>query len=69
MAGIPDKPTLDGIEDRWSERWEAERLFLTADGEAESTVLVQSDGLVDGAYNGLVKRGTPVTATLLLLGW
>jgi multidrug resistance efflux pump len=38
----------------------------TADGEAESTVLVQSEGLVDGAYNGLVKRGTPVTATLLL---
>ena len=38
----------------------------TADGEAESTVLVTSDGLVDGAYNGLVKRGTPVTATLLL---
>jgi len=38
----------------------------TADGVAESTVLVQSTGLVDGAYNGLVKRGTPVTATLLL---
>jgi nicotinate-nucleotide pyrophosphorylase len=38
----------------------------TANGEAESTVVVSSDGLVDGAYNGLVKRGTPVTATLLL---
>jgi len=38
----------------------------TANGEAESTVVVKSDGLVDGAYNGLVKRGTPVTATLLL---
>jgi multidrug resistance efflux pump len=38
----------------------------TADGAAKSTVLVKSDGLVDGAYNGLVKRGTPVTATLLL---
>lgn len=38
----------------------------TSDGEAESTVLVHSDGLVDGAYNGLVKRGTPVTATLRL---
>lgn len=38
----------------------------TADGEAESTIQVASEGLVDGAYNGLVKRGTPVTATLLL---
>jgi len=38
----------------------------TTNGKAESTVLVQSEGLVDGSYNGLVKRGTPVTATLLL---
>jgi multidrug resistance efflux pump len=38
----------------------------TAEGEAESTVLVTSNGLVDGAFNGLVKRGTPVTATLSL---
>jgi len=38
----------------------------TTNGKAESTVLVQSQGLVDGSYNGLVKRGTPVTATLLL---
>jgi multidrug resistance efflux pump len=38
----------------------------TADGEAKSTVIVESDGLLDGAYNGLVKRGTPVIATLLL---
>jgi multidrug resistance efflux pump len=36
----------------------------TAEGEAESTILVTSNGLVDGAFNGLVKRGTPVTATL-----
>ncbi|MCU1544495.1 MAG: biotin attachment protein [Microbacteriaceae bacterium] len=38
----------------------------TAEGEAESTVLVTSNGLVDGAFNGLVKRGTPVSATLSL---
>ena len=38
----------------------------TSNGKAESTVLVESQGLVDGSYNGLVKRGTPVTATLLL---
>ena len=38
----------------------------TTNGKAESTVLVESQGLVDGSYNGLVKRGTPVTATLLL---
>ncbi len=24
---IPDKPTLDGIEDRWSERWEADGIY------------------------------------------
>ncbi|WP_411698917.1 HlyD family efflux transporter periplasmic adaptor subunit [Conyzicola sp.] len=38
----------------------------TTNGKAESTVLVQSTGLVEGSYNGLVKRGTPVAATLLL---
>lgn len=38
----------------------------TSNGRAESTVLVESDGLAEGSYNGLVKRGTPVTATLLL---
>jgi hypothetical protein len=39
----------------------------TADtGDAELTVKVASDTLVDGAFNGLVTRGTPVTATLTL---
>ncbi len=27
MANIPDRPTLDGIEDRWSERWDAEGTY------------------------------------------
>ncbi len=27
MANIPDKPTLDGIEDRWAERWEADGIY------------------------------------------
>jgi hypothetical protein len=27
MATIPDKPTLDGIEARWTERWEAEGTY------------------------------------------
>ena len=27
MAAIPDKPTLDGIEARWSERWEADGIY------------------------------------------
>ena len=26
-AAIPDKPTLDGIEARWSERWEADGIY------------------------------------------
>ncbi|MES2094042.1 MAG: HlyD family secretion protein [Actinomycetota bacterium] len=38
----------------------------TVRGSAQTTVKVKSDGLVDGAYNGLVKRGTPVTASLTL---
>lgn len=38
----------------------------TDDGEAEATVRVVSDGLVDGAYNGLVRRGTPVSTSLSL---
>lgn len=38
----------------------------TVRGSAQTTVKVSSDGLVDGAYNGLVKRGTPVTASLAL---
>jgi valyl-tRNA synthetase len=27
MANIPDKPTLDGIEARWAERWEADGTY------------------------------------------
>jgi valyl-tRNA synthetase len=27
MAGIPERPTLDGIEDRWSEVWEADGVY------------------------------------------
>jgi valyl-tRNA synthetase len=27
MAGIPDKPTLDGIEGRWAERWETDAVY------------------------------------------
>ena len=27
MGAIPDKPTLDGIEARWSERWEADGIY------------------------------------------
>jgi valyl-tRNA synthetase len=27
VAQIPDKPTLDGIEDRWSARWEADGVY------------------------------------------
>ena len=27
MAAIPDKPTLDGIEARWAERWEADGIY------------------------------------------
>ncbi|MGH9133312.1 MAG: valine--tRNA ligase [Ilumatobacteraceae bacterium] len=27
MVNIPDKPTLDGIEDRWSARWEADGTY------------------------------------------
>lgn len=38
----------------------------TVRGSAQTTVKVSSDGLVDGAFNGLVKRGTPVTASLAL---
>jgi multidrug resistance efflux pump len=38
----------------------------TVRGSAQTTVKVSSDGLTDGAFNGLVKRGTPVTASLAL---
>ena len=27
MASIPDKPTLDGLEAKWSARWEAEGTY------------------------------------------
>ncbi len=40
--------------------------IATADGEAEATVRVTSDGLVDGGYNGLVAPGTPVSTSLSL---
>lgn len=38
----------------------------TTDGTAETKVVVASDELVDGGHNGLLSRGTPVTATLHL---
>ena len=38
----------------------------TLDGQAETTVHVASPDLADGAHNGLVNRGTPVSAVLLL---
>nr|MBA2437846.1 class I tRNA ligase family protein [Acidimicrobiia bacterium] len=27
MAAIPDKPSLDGLEQKWAERWEAEQTY------------------------------------------
>ncbi|MBH0115667.1 HlyD family efflux transporter periplasmic adaptor subunit [Salinibacterium sp. NG253] len=38
----------------------------TVNGQAETTIRVESDALADGAYNGLVEPGTPVSATLQL---
>ena len=38
----------------------------TAGAEAESTLRIKSDGLVDGEYNDLVTTGTPVKAVLSL---
>lgn len=38
----------------------------TSHGTAETTLHVATEGLADGAYNGLVTPGTPVTATLAL---
>ncbi|MEP6480585.1 MAG: biotin/lipoyl-binding protein [Rhodoglobus sp.] len=38
----------------------------TQHGVAETTIHITSDGLADGAYNGLVNAGTPVTAVLAL---
>ncbi len=38
----------------------------TVNGNAQTKVKVASTGFIDGAYNGLVKRGTPVTASLAL---
>jgi len=38
----------------------------TADGQAETTARVVSPDLVDGAANGLIAPGTPVTATIAL---
>lgn len=38
----------------------------TTDGSATTTVVVTSDQLLDGGHNGLMSRGTPVTATLQL---
>jgi len=55
---LPNQRTVKGKVDMIS--------VETSDGAALSTVLVSSDGLSDGAFNGLVKRGTPVSATLLL---
>ena len=38
----------------------------TTDGSATTTVVVTSDELIDGGHNGLMSRGTPVSATLQL---
>ncbi len=38
----------------------------TVEGQAETTIRIESSSLTDGAYNGLVTAGTPVTATLKL---
>src|SRR3977135_3222597 len=27
MASVPEKPTLDGIEERWAERWDADGTY------------------------------------------
>ena len=38
----------------------------TVSGQAQSTILVSSRGLVEGTDDGLITPGTPVTATLHL---
>ena len=38
----------------------------TVQGTAKTTIKIQSDRLIDGAYNDLVKPGTPVSASLTL---
>lgn len=56
---LPNQETIEGTVD--------EIAVETSDtGDAELTVKVASDNLDDGAFNGLVKRGTPVNATLSL---
>src|SRR5829696_4518168 len=38
MATVPEKPTLDGIEPRWAERWEADGTYHFRPGTPRSAV-------------------------------
>jgi len=55
---LPDQKTLRGVVETVA--------VVTKDGNAETSIRVASDGLVQGDRNGLVTPGTPVEATLHL---
>ncbi|MBD5786075.1 HlyD family efflux transporter periplasmic adaptor subunit [Cellulosimicrobium terreum] len=55
---LPDQSEIDGMV--------ASISVANADNTAETTVEVTSDALVDGAQDGLVAPGTPVTASIEL---
>src|SRR6476659_5423386 len=38
MASVPEKPTLDGIEQHWGERWDADGTYHFRPGTARSEV-------------------------------
>lgn len=55
---LPNQALVDGVVSSIE--------VTTTAGEAETSVRIDSDELEDGAFNGLVSRGTPVTARLAL---
>src|SRR4051812_1317482 len=38
MTGVPEKPTLDGVEERWGARWDAEGTYHFRPGTPRSDV-------------------------------
>ena len=38
MANIPDRPTLDGIEERWAAQWESDRIYRFDDSAVRADV-------------------------------
>jgi len=62
VTGIPDRPRLEGLEEKWSDRWEAGGLYRSA-GYDEVAAFNNEPGWING-----LKVADPLIAGHVLLG-